>query len=567
MKRAFLFLFFVGFIVVSKASNKHDSLLYVKADSLVGVFKSALIVHDYATASNAVDSLLSIRLRQNNRYEWVRAMSYKAELLRSMVALDLAMDAINEAEPYAKELKPSTVQSVFYNRKAAILYELKQQDAALEAVKESQRIDSIAGLSWQTLSNLNIEGSIYRDRKEFKKAQEVLRKSSAFAMSKGDTVQYCRHLYNLGLSFYRHGDYDSAAIYGKIIPQYRNVIENEALVDEAFRLVATSYRDLGMYDSAYRYLDSAHVNSLRRMETIIESKVGTFKERNELEKAHLKNEALEAENVRSRLKAYLLMFALLTVGLIAFIWYRQRSAFKEENEHRKRLNRELEQSLEFKNKLIGIVAHDIRNPMSSITSLVEMFRNGDIDNEQVGDFMTKLESSSKQVNLLLENLLSWVLAQKGELVPNKVKLKTTPLLKEVLKEVQTQLISKQIQLSLPKESFEIMADRDYLALIIRNLITNSIKFSKVGGQVILDTLLNDEHLVFKIQDFGVGMSQAQISQLLNGKSTSERGTGAEKGTGIGLQLVRELTDAHGGTLQFESQPEEGTTVTLSLPME
>jgi signal transduction histidine kinase len=567
VKKFLLFLFLFGLIDVSLANNARDSVLNDKADSIFSVFKSALPSRDYATAYTAVDSLINIRLRQKDRYEWVRAMNYKAELLRSMVALDLALDVIKEAEPYAKKLKPSTVQSVFYNRKAAILYELKQQDAALEAVKESQRIDSIAGLSWQTLSNLNIEGSIYRDRKEFKKAQKVLRRSSAFAMSKGDTVQYCRHLYNLGLSFYRHGDYDSSAIYGKIIPKYRNVIENEALVDDAYRLVAISYKALDIYDSAYRYLDSAHINSLRRMETIIDSKVGTFRERNELEKAHLKNEALEAENVRSRLKGYLLMFALITVGLIAFIWYRQRSEFKEENEHRKRLNAELEQSLEFKNKLIGIVAHDIRNPMSSIIALVELYRNGHIDNEQVGDFMTKLESSSKQVNLLLENLLSWLLAQKGELVPNKVKLKTTPLLKEVLKEVQTQLISKQIQLSLPKESFEIMADRDYLALIIRNLITNSIKFSKVGGQVIVDTLLNDEHLVFKIQDFGVGMSQEQISQLLNGKSTSERGTGAEKGTGIGLQLVRELTDAHGGTLQFESQPGEGTTVTLSLPME
>ncbi len=304
--------------------------------------------------------------------------------------------------------------------------------------------------------------------------------------------------------------YDSAALYGKIIPKYRYVIENQALVDDALRLVATSYRDLGRYDSAYRYLDSAHVNSLRRMESIADSKVGTYIGRNELEKAQLKNQTLEAENSRSRLRGYLLMFALMTVALIAFIWYRQRGSFKAENDQRKRLNDELEKSLAFKNKLIGIVAHDIRNPMSAITSLVELYRSGDIEKEQISDFMIKLENSSKQVNLLLENLLSWVLSQKGELVPNKVDLKTAPLINEVLKEVETQIISKQIQLTLEGESVEFKADKDYLALIVRNLLTNAIKFSKVGGKVILSTSTDKNLVVFSVQDFGIVMSPSKM---------------------------------------------------------
>ena len=131
----------------------------------------------------------------------------------------------------------------------------------------------------------------------------------------------------------------------------------------------------------------------------------------------------------------------------------------------------------------------------------------------------------------------------------------------------TSLVQPVFNLKEVPETLELRADEDYLALIIRNLITNSIKFSKVGGKVILDNFLDNSHLIIKIQDFGVGMSQEQINQLLNAKSTSERGTGAEKGTGIGLQLVRELTYAHGGILQFESQPGEGTTVTIALPLE
>ncbi len=135
MKKAYhffiLLLLFSNVLLSSEVERADDT----RADSAFQVFKSALIVDDYATATDAVDTLLSIRLRQSNRYEWVRAMSFKAELFRSMVALNLAIEVINEAEPYAKKLEPSTVQSVFYNRKAAILYELKQQDAALEAVK------------------------------------------------------------------------------------------------------------------------------------------------------------------------------------------------------------------------------------------------------------------------------------------------------------------------------------------------------------------------------------------------------------------------------------------------
>ena len=106
--------------------------------------------------------------------------------------------------------------------------------------------------------------------------------------------------------------------------------------------------------------------------------------------------------------------------------------------------------------------------------------------------------------------MSWVLSQKGELVPNKVDLKTAPLINEVLKEVETQIISKQIQLTLEGESVEFKADKDYLALIVRNLLTNAIKFSKVGGKVILSTSTDKNLVVFSVQDFGIVMSPSKM---------------------------------------------------------
>ena len=545
--------------------SQSEDLLETRADSAISVFKQGLNSESYEKSLLAVNELIQVREEQENDYEWVRAMVFKAELFRSLVDLDNAIETLETAEEKAKNLPSSTVKSVYYNRKAAVLFELKRPNEALEAVKASQRIDEEKDLTWQKFSNLNIEGSIYRDTGKKAKARQVLKQTVSLAKEMNDTIELVQACYNLGLSYYQEELFDSTMYFARMILPLKDHVENKAIIDDTYRLMATSFRDRQQFDSAYTYLDSAHVNSLNRMQSIIDSRVDAFKVKNELENQKLQNSVLQAEKKKTQLQIFLLIAGLVILSLLIGVFFKQKQDYKKINQKQQELNHELEKSLQFKNQLIGIVAHDIRNPMGALTSLIQLYNQGAIDKEDLDDLMQKLDISASQVNLLLENLLSWVLSQKEEIktVPTEINIKQ--LFEQTRAETENQLKSKSIQLVIDSPEVTVHADKDMLSLIVRNLLTNSIKFSDPSSTIMLRFKETENHSILQVIDEGVGMTQSQIDQILDGNRESKTGTDQEKGTGLGIQMCLELARANEGELRFRSEPGKGTNAQLLLP--
>jgi signal transduction histidine kinase len=179
-----------------------------------------------------------------------------------------------------------------------------------------------------------------------------------------------------------------------------------------------------------------------------------------------------------------------------------------------------------------------------------------------------LYSSAKNVFQLLENLLQWSRSQRGKLEFNPGKIELDKVLSGVIGLLKENAEAKNIELSviLQPEDMIVFADRQMLETILRNLISNAIKFTNKGGVIQIDALQNEKEAILKVTDNGVGIAPEIKGRLFKIDShQSLPGTENEKGTGLGLMLVREFVARHGGEIGVESRVGSGSTFYFTLP--
>lgn len=503
-----------------------------------------------------------------NDYEYVRESVNRAEVLRAIGGYTEAINTIREVEPICKTLPLSTVKSSFYNRKGAILHEMRQHEAALAAIKESQRIDSIKGFKWRIISNLLLEGALYRDMNDLEKAEKVLAKTFVASKDLADSSDWASAAYNLTVLNFRLGNYERSIRYGRRYIDITPFKEQKITYGDVFHLVSRAYEELGNIDSAHFYLDSVYGIRMRHMQRIIDDNSSKYEVVNQLEKERLENDILQAEREQSRLQLIILALAVLVAIVLIYFANRQRNQYKRANAQQEEYSKELENSLIFKNKLISIVAHDIRNPIASLKGLIHVYNEGLVEEKDLEQMMRGLEASVGNVDLLLENLLNFVRSQSGELDPHIERLNVAEVVHVAISEAQAQLQDKGISVNLDKLNAQdtISTDGNYLAFVLRNVLSNAIKFSEPNSSIEISCHHEEDFDCIDIQDFGKGMNAETLKQIReNSAIRSNLGTGNEKGTGLGIGLSQEFLHKINGKLKIESSLGEGTTVSICLP--
>jgi signal transduction histidine kinase len=555
------------FITFSCGNEKKDLNIEGHAQS-ERRFHELYETRQYDKALAEINKLIAYQTGENNDSLLLVLIINKAELQRKLTDLETALKTLESHNDKVNKMRVGQHTAYYFNRKAAILLELNQIVDALQAVKRAQKIDSIIDdKSWRFSSNLNIEGSIYRDLGQYRKSQKALRKAVNFSFQENNTIEYIQSLYNLILSFDKSENYDSIPGYANKILSSGIVKQELAIRGKTLNILAKTYFNLGQSDTAYIYADSAYQVAIERTKEIVDDRVNMYRASDALIKEKLENDLLEAQNKRQYLWIYLILTIAVSIGVITILVYRQRSRYKSLSESKQSINTQLEESLAFNNKLIGVVAHDIRSPLANIISVLELYRTGVLDKKSVDQMILQLESASKNASQLLENLLRWVKSQDSEFVPQYSKINLSELIGEVVGETQIQMDNKNIRLETELEDIRLRSDPDFLALIIRNLLTNAIKFSNSGGKIVITTIEDSENCRIQIKDEGVGMSAEKINRLSSGKSFSEWGTNAEKGTGLGVKLVNELIESMEGQLSFISQEGKGTKAIVTLPID
>lgn len=234
-------------------------------------------------------------------------------------------------------------------------------------------------------------------------------------------------------------------------------------------------------------------------------------------------------------------------------------------------NIELIESNNTKDKLFSIIGHDLRNPVSALSTLTDLLQTNHtfLSEKDKSHIIDHIQASSNALKLLVNNLLDWALVQSKHLDPHPTIVETRKATEECFKLVKLSAHNKNILLeNLCAENHYVFADPNMFHTILRNIVSNSIKFTPKDGKISIESIeIGHEKILISITDTGIGMSQQKIDELLSSqKLVSTTGTANEKGSGLGLVVVKEFVEANKGYLTITSSPEKGTKFMIQLPM-
>lgn len=271
---------------------------------------------------------------------------------------------------------------------------------------------------------------------------------------------------------------------------------------------------------------------------------------------------------RSTNSSIIIHLVVLLIGLIGAIVMYRRLKFAYLTIESS--NMELLEANITKDKFFSIIAHDLRSPFNSIVGfsnyLVEKIRGEDYtEMEKITNMILKSSGTAMD---LLNNLMIWARSQSGKLEFNPEYFDISVIVKEVMQLLDSTAFQKSISISnlIPPNSM-VFADKDMTSTIIRNLVSNALKYTNEDGKILISSKSLDNFFMVKITDNGVGITKDRINKLFKiAETESTLGTQKEKGTGLGLILCKEFVEKNSGEIWVESKPNMGTTFSFTLPI-
>lgn len=228
--------------------------------------------------------------------------------------------------------------------------------------------------------------------------------------------------------------------------------------------------------------------------------------------------------------------------------------------------KDLQQLNDLKDKYFSIISHDLKSPIFGIRELLHLTQSGDVSQEEFMEMIPEVTQNIENVSSLLENLLAWTSSQiKGE----HIQLSEFNLFKVI--EEQIQLVDriaqgKSINIELADEgNILVKADQNMIELVLRNILSNAVKFSHRNGKIKINVSESGEFEKVCIEDFGIGISKENLKKLKHGISFSTKGRQNESGTGLGVLLVNEYTHKNNGRLEVSSELGKGTKFCIYIP--
>lgn len=249
-----------------------------------------------------------------------------------------------------------------------------------------------------------------------------------------------------------------------------------------------------------------------------------------------------------------------------------RKRAEEELQHAKEAletaNARLQELNASKDKFFSIIAHDLKNPLNAFLSFADLLDQlDDYDGEKRKKLFAQFRSSAEHLFALLDNLLTWARSQQGRIPYAPRQFPLVAIAAQALQLVRPNANAKQIRLvNAVSRELAVFADLDMLETVIRNLLTNAIKFTPLGGSVTIAAQANDATIEISVSDTGIGIAPDKAAMLFQlGVNTKQAGTAGEKGTGLGLILCKEFVTRHGGTIGCESVVGKGSVFRIVLP--
>ena len=223
-----------------------------------------------------------------------------------------------------------------------------------------------------------------------------------------------------------------------------------------------------------------------------------------------------------------------------------------------------------KDKLFSIIAHDLRSPFNAILGYSELLMNNikDVEDAKSEKYLDIINSSAKSTLILLDNLLTWAKAQTGEILFQPESIYLPAILSEILEVSKSIAEIKNISVNyIQTDDVEAYADVNMLKTILRNLISNAVKYTHPNGEITISAQQQQHNTVITVSDNGTGISKKNQATLFEfDTNTTTIGTANEKGSGMGLILCKEFVEKHGGEIRVKSELGKGSSFMFSLPL-
>jgi len=528
----------------------------------------------------------------------------------------------NRALAIINHAKYDALRSKIYNNMGILYDRQKNYGKAIEYYEKSlaikEKLKDTLGMPI-TMSNLAIIYSYEGKFKDDKKAQEYIEKSRKIAYSIGDnhiikytTLYLCRiHLENKrydkalafsdeALNLYKDGKYDdiyieSLIVRGEIyyetrkyaealkcanlVLQQNKTIKSITLEKDNYRLLSKIYESEGNYKEALWYKnkesvlkDTIFAEYKKQEATLAENdyELLHFEQTNQKLKSlnELQKERLRKQGITIAFVVVAFTLASILIILLIYVNSSRNHYFKElENRNRviSEINAELQKNNEIKTKLFSIISHDLRSPLATTKGLLLLLKDEPNLPEEFRIYLNQMSKNLDGTFILLDNLLKWSATQMQSVKVKPSTFSMLGLIQEIAELYRPVAQEKNIEiLVLPSEKYTVLADRDMLHLVLRNLVSNAIKFTPENGKIEISTEKREKELAIHVKDTGVGIPKENLEKIFEGLST--RGTASEKGTGLGLQLCKEFITLNNGELKVKSVENEGSTFSFTVPL-
>jgi signal transduction histidine kinase len=469
-----------------------------------------------------------------------------------------ALKYFKRAEELIPESENQTGIAYTYLNLGTLYLRNGEISTALELLNKSMNgYASINDINGVCLSKIRI-GQCYTEKGEYQKAEESFHNAIDDSRISGNKHRESTAYFQLSKNDIARNDLAAALENSLICLDLAERGQYKDITHALYEQLSEIYERQGEISNAYQMLRKAMTvkEDIYREKIAVQYNIMDLSYENEL-KEH-ENSRLKSENLLKQRSLYFMYGAVLLILAalisVSFLYFKL-----------KKKKKELQEANQAKDKIFSIVAHDLRSPVGTLNSMIDILTEEDHGfnyRQMLNKFKPIIAGSFD----MLENLLVWAKSNLGKLETNRVPLSLNKEIEETISLFSHFSQEKSIEIKYDAEQeIEVMADKILLETVIRNLLKNAIKFTAERGEIRIKSSIENAFAIISVTDNGIGIPQEVQASVLNGFYHSA-GTQNEKGTGLGLMLSKELAEKNGGKLWFKSIEGKGSTFSFSVPL-
>lgn len=496
-----------------------------------------------------------------------------ADLYNRLGLYGRALEFGKRAMEYAQKVNDDYTLAYIYNIMGTIYKNKNELDSALNCFTHSlelrQKIGYNQGIA---TSHLNI-GSIELLREQYSKSLQSIQTAIDLYSPKNDLQGIAIAYYYKGQLYNKLGNFNNAIYCFDESLKYNESFKNLTVSRDCYNGLAYAYAKKKLFDKAYYFSSKAtEINDSISLSQYVErltqlTEALKYEETLNLQKEREKALAERLDFQRNIIKLYIAIIILLAliVGLVIYFYIKRAKDIRLLQAQRDEIN----MLNSTKDRFFSILAHDLKNQLTSIVTIAQMVKDKSlaIGDDGLIELSRRLYALGFATNDLLENVLSWIKSQGKQVIARKSNIDLKEFIDRVILTQKPAAEIKSVAINNKVEpGISIHTDADMLSTVVRNLISNAIKFSNAGGRVDVFAFPKGNHVEISITDYGVGMPRETTDRLFNTlESLTQPGTMNEQGSGLGLIICNQLVTDLGGQIKVTSEPQRGSTFTVSLP--